>query len=367
MADKVKVGLIGCGKICDAYFKGSKPFKIMQIVACADLIDERAKAKAQQYEIPRACSVQELLADPEIQIVINLTIPAAHTEVNLAAIEAGKHVHVEKPLALNMDEAKRVLAAAKKRNVRVGCAPDTFFGGGAQTVRKLIDEGAIGVPVAATAFWLAHGHESWHPAPEFYYKPGGGPMLDMGPYYLTALVNQLGPVKRVSGSARTSFATRTITSQPLNGTVIDVEVPTHYSATLDFASGAIGTVVTSFDVWSHHLPIIEIYGSEGSITVPHPNGFGGACQIRPLGSDKWEDIQVLHSTEVSRGVGVADMAYGIVYNRPHRASGELACHMLEIMLGVEQASRTGEYVELTTTCQRPAMLPPGLPADQLDE
>ena len=212
-----KIGVIGCGNISGAYLSAGKKFEILQIAACADLDMERARAKAEEFGVPVACTVQELLADPSIEIVVNLTIPKAHAEVAMAVIAAGKSVYNEKPLAITREDGRRMLDAAQAKGVRVGCAPDTFLGGGIQTCRKLIDDGAIGTPIAATAFMMCHGHESWHPDPEFYYKLGGGPMFDMGPYYLTALVNLIGAVRRVTGSTRVTFPERTITSQPKSG------------------------------------------------------------------------------------------------------------------------------------------------------
>ena len=310
----------------------------------------------------------ELLADPEIEIVINLTIPKAHAEVALAALQAGKSVHNEKPLAIERAQAHQLLALAREEGLRVGCAPDTFLGGGIQTCRKLIDDGWIGEPIAATAFMTCHGHESWHPDPEFYYKVGGGPMFDMGPYYLTALVNLIGPVRRVTGSARITFPERLVTSQPKHGTRIEVDVPTHVAGVLDFANGAVGTIITSFDIWSAHLPRIEIYGTEGSLSVPDPNGFGGPVLVKRAGASEWSDVPLTHGYAVnSRGIGVADMAYALRSGRPHRANGELAYHVLDIMHAFHDASREGKHIELASTCDRPAPLPMGLLPGTLDE
>lgn len=359
MSSTIKVGVIGCGNISPAYFHFCKTFEILEIVACADLIPERARAKAKEFGIARACSNQELLADPEIQIVLNLTNPKAHAEVNLSGIEAGKHVYGEKPLATSREDGLKTIEAATARGVRVGNAPDTFFGGGIQTARKLIDDGAIGRPVAATAFMTCHGHEGWHPDPAFYYQVGGGPMLDMGPYYMTALVNLLGPAVRVTGSTRITFPERLITSKPKHGTVIKVEVPTHVSGVIDFADGAVATIIMSFDIWAAGLPWIEIYGTEGSMKVPDPNCFGGQVLIRKPGDDDWRDMALTHSAETGRGIGVADMAYGILHNRPHRASGALAYHVLEIMQAFEESSRTGRHVAIASHVERPAALPVG--------
>ncbi|HLZ10715.1 MAG TPA: Gfo/Idh/MocA family oxidoreductase, partial [Chloroflexota bacterium] len=329
--DPIRVGVIGCGTISKIYLENAPKFGILQVVACADLLLERAEARATEFAIPRAYSVDKLLADPDVDLVINLTIPAAHAEVATAAIAAAKSVYNEKPLAVDRVRAVAMLREAGKRRVRVGCAPDTFLGGGLQTCRKLVDDGAIGMPVAATAFMLSHGHESWHPDPTFYYQPGGGPMFDMGPYYLTALVSLIGPVRRVFGSTRVTFSERTITSQPKAGTKITVNTPTHIAGILDFANGAIGTIVTTFDVWPTDLPRIEIYGTEGSLSVPDPNTFGGPVRLRRPGAREWEDVPLTHGNVVnSRGIGPADLALAIRSNRPHRASGELAFHVLDV-------------------------------------
>ncbi len=364
--DPVKVGLVGCGNISSIYFQNCLRFPILKLVACADLIPERAQARAQEFGV-EARSVEGILADPEIEVVLNLTIPKAHAEVALQALEAGKSAYNEKPLAITREDGRRMLELARANGVRVGCAPDTFLGAGIQTCRKLIDDGWIGEPVAATAFMTCHGHESWHPDPEFYYKVGGGPMFDMGPYYLTALVSLLGPVRRVTGEARITFPERVITSRPKYGTVIKVDVPTHVAGVLEFASGAIGTIITSFDVWHAELPRIEVYGSEGTLSVPDPNGFGGPVRLRRAGAEEWSEIPLSHGySENSRGLGVADMAYGLRSGRPHRASGELAYHVLDIMHAFHDAACEGRHVTLESTCTRPAPLPMGLAPWTLD-
>ncbi|HEY4387879.1 MAG TPA: Gfo/Idh/MocA family oxidoreductase [Ktedonobacteraceae bacterium] len=357
---KANVGIIGCGKISSIYFEAPSKFDILNIAACADIDMERARSQAQRYNVPKACSVDELLADPDIDIVVNLTIPAAHAEVDRAALLHGKSVHSEKPLATTRADGKQLLELAHEKQLRVGSAPDTFLGGGIQTCIKLINDGAIGEPVAATAFMLSHGPENWHPDPEFYYQPGGGPLFDMGPYYLTALVSLLGPVRRVTGSARITHKERLITSQPKYGTKINVNTPTHVAGVLDFAGGAVATLITSFDVWSHHLPRIEIYGTEGTLSVPDPNTFGGPVVLRRAGEDEWQEVPLTHGhTENSRGIGVADMAHAINTGRLHRANGEMAYHVLDIMQSIYDASEAGKHVDLESMCERPEPLPAG--------
>ena len=360
--DVTRVGLIGCGTISGIYLKNLTAYEGVEVAACADIDMARARQQAEKYSVPRACTVEELLDDPSISLVVDLTIPAAHGAVGQQVLEAGKAVYNEKPLAIERDGAQRMLDLASERGLRVGGAPDTFLGAGLQTCRQVIDQGTIGTPIAATAFMLGHGPERWHPNPDFFYQPGAGPMFDMGPYYLTALVTLLGPVRRVTGSARISFPERTIGSEPLKGTKITVRTPTHVAGVLDFAGGPIATIVTSFDVWSHNTPRLEIYGSEGTLSLPDPNTFGGPVRVRLSGEQEWTDVPLTHGNAAnSRGIGVLDMAQAIREGRPQRASGALAYHVLDLMHAVHDASRQGRHVEMTSTCERPAPLPPGLP------
>lgn len=358
---KVNVGIIGCGQISSIYLESPRTFDILNIVACADLDMSRARSQAQRYNIPKVYTVQELLADPEIEIVINLTIPKAHAEVGNEVIAAGKSVYGEKPLALNREQGRALLQAANANNVRVGSAPDTFLGGGIQTCIQLINDGHIGTPVAATAFMVGHGPENWHPDPDFYYQLGGGPMFDMGPYYLTALIAMIGPIRRVTGSAQITFPERLITSKPKYGTTITVNTPTHVAGILDFANGAVGTIITSFDVWHHQLPRIEIYGTEGTLSVPDPNTFNGPVSLRHAQDREWHDVPLSHGyTKNSRGIGVADMAHALRDGYAHRANGEMAYHVLDIMQALHESSREGKHILLSSTCTRPAPLDPGL-------
>ncbi len=365
---KVKIGIVGCGNISEIYFRNlCKVFHNIEVKACADLDRERAQARADEFAGVQVMTVDELMADPEIKIVLNLTIPQAHFSVSMQAIEAGKSVHTEKPITLTREEGQKLLEAARDKGVLVGNAPDTFMGAGIQTSRKLIDEGWIGKPIGAQAFMYCHGPESWHPDPEFYYKAGGGPMFDMGPYYLTALVSLMGPVKRVSGSARISFPERTITSEQKYGEKIKVEVPTHVTGILDFASGAIGTIITSFDVWASEVPHIEIFGTEGTLSVPDPNGFGDAPKVKRLNDKEWSNIPLTHSyAENSRGIGIADLASALITKRPHRASGELAYHVLDIMHAIHDASEKSTCIAIRSSCERPDPLPMALQKGMID-
>ncbi len=352
---KVKVGLIGCGNISSIYIKNCKElYENIEIAACADIFPERAAERALEFNIPNVYTVEELLSDKNIEIVLNLTVPNAHAEVTLKALEAGKHVYVEKPLATRRDDGKKILELAKTKGLLVGCAPDTFLGGGLQTGRKLIDDGWIGKPIAATAFMMGHNPEAWHPDPEFLYKPGAGPLFDMGPYYLTTLVSILGPIHRVCSSAKITHATRTITSKPKYGETIIVEVPTFITSILDFKSGATGTLITSFDTCGSRLPSIEIYGTAGSISLPDPNTFSGPVSLKREGQAEWKEIPLGYGyTENSRGLGLSDMANALLHGGTHRANAEMAMHVLDVMQGIHEASESGKYFIPESSCNIP--------------
>ncbi len=357
----LNVGVIGCGNISDLYFQGGKRFDAIEITACADIVKSAARDKAKKHGIANVLTPEKLLASGDVDIVLNITVPKAHAAIALAAIDAGRHVYNEKPLTLTRKEGKALLNNAAKKNLRVGCAPDTALGAGIQTARKLIDEGWIGAPVSATAFMQCHGHEHWHPSPEFYYEAGGGPMFDMGPYYLTALVTLLGPAAGVQAVTGAAFPERLITSEPKKGTFIKVETPTHLAGMVEFQNGAVCTMVTSFDVWRTGLPCIEIHGTEGSLSVPDPNTFGGEVKLFRRDYADWQTVPHSHAyAEQSRGLGLADMAAAIQTGRPHRASGALAYHVLDIMQAFLDSGETHARVELESTCERPAPMPMGL-------
>lgn len=354
----VEIGIVGCGKISGIYLENCRAFDLTNVRAVADLDLARARATADEYGIAAAPSVEDLLADPAIDVILNLTIPRAHVQVSRAALEAGKHVYSEKPLALDADEGKALLELADRAGLRVGCAPDTFLGGGIQTCLDAITSGLIGRPIAAAGFMTSHGHESWHPSPAFFYAKGGGPLFDMGPYYLTALIALMGPVERVSASAAITFPERTVTSQPLAGQKIRVETPTHVAGLLEFRSGAIGTLTTSFDVWGAQLPFLEIYGTEGTLSVPDPNTFGGPVRVLEAGQKDWRDLPVTRPyTRNSRGLGLADMAHALRTGRSQRASGALAFHVLEVMEGLLTSARERVHRELSGGCEAPAPMP----------
>jgi len=367
--DTVKIGIVGCGNISSSYLATANAFSVLEATACCDILPERAAARAGEFGVPMACSLDDLLGSPDVDIVVNLTQPQAHAEICLAAIEAGKHVYTEKPLAVAGPDGARILAAARAKGLRVGCAPGTFLGAGLQTCRKLIDEGAIGQPVACAAFMMSHGHESWHPDPAYYYQPGAGPMFDMGPYYLTALTTLLGPIEQVAGTAGIQLPERTITSQPKYGETITVRTPDHVTGTMRFASGVIGTIITTFATWTSQLPRIEIYGTEGTLAAPDPNTLGGPVRLSRAGTREWEDIDLAYPHSVRKdmwGLGVVDMAYALRSGRPHRATGQQGYHVLECMQAFLDSSERREYVTIGSTFERPAPLPLGLDPYELD-
>jgi predicted dehydrogenase len=355
----LRVGVVGVGKISEQYFAQLPTLPNLQLTTVADLNQDRAREVAEQQGV-RALTVDELLASPDVDAVLNLTIPAAHVEVGTSALEQGKHVFAEKPLALAPDEAAPMLSLAAERGLRVGSAPDTVLGTGVQTARRLLDDGRIGTPVAASAQWTAPGHELWHPAPAFYYQPGGGPLFDMGPYYLTTLVTLLGPVVRVSGAAVRSERERSVATGPLQGTALSVEVDTHVSAILEHEGGVFSTITVSFEVWASRTPLFELYGTEGTLAVPDPNRFSDPVEIWTRDTREWSTAPVAGGyADAGRGVGLADMARAIETDRPHRASGELAFHVLEIMDAILAAGREHRVVELTSAPERPAVVPLG--------
>ncbi len=363
----INVGIIGCGNVSSQYLNAAKFFQSFRISALADLELSRAEARAAEYGVEHAMSVDDLLAS-DVDLIINLTIPDAHARVSKQILDAGKAVYSEKPLGTVREDAKPILDTAESKGLRVGCAPDTFLGAGLQTSRKVIDDGWIGEPLGASAFMTSRGMEMWHPDPTFFYQPGAGPLFDVGVYYVTALVHLLGPVAKVAGTAKASFAERTVTSQPNFGAKIPVNTPTHISGLLSFESGAVGTLMTTFDVWASELPRLELYGSEGTLSVPDPNTFGGPVRIKRAGASEWTELPLTHGyTENSRGLGVADIAHALLSGRPHRASGALAYHVLDIMQSTLEAAEAERTLPLSSRAERPAPLPLGLIEGILDE
>jgi predicted dehydrogenase len=362
----LKVGIIGCGAIIAQYLASFRKLEQIDLVAVADLDPARAQAVADDYEGVRALSVEELLAADDVELVLNLTIPAAHAEVALKTIAAGKSVYGEKPLAATTAEARQVLDAAREAGVAVGCAPDTVLGTGIQTARKAIDDGLIGPPISASATMVTPGHERWHPNPDFYYQPGGGPLLDMGPYYVTALVTLLGPVVSVMGAASHTRSERTIGSGPRKGEKIPVTIDSHVSGVLVHASGALSTLFMSFDAVQSKSPNIEIHGERGSLVVPDPNHFDGDVQLFSLGAEDWETLPVSAGyVDSGRGFGIADLASTPAGNEP-RAGGAMAYHALEVMESVLESAHSGSAVRISSTVERPAGVELTVLAGELD-
>jgi len=371
MGRDVGIGIIGCGNVSETYFRLAPSFRDLKIVACADVVPAAAKARAAQYGV-RAMGVDELLKNGDLDVVINLTVPAAHYEVSQAILSAGKHAYSEKPLTLSAKKARKLVAEAERRGLQLGCAPDTFLGGGGQTARRLIDQGHIGTVVTGTAHVLSHGMEHWHPNPGFFFQPGAGPMLDLGPYYITALVNLLGPVRTVAAMATSGFSHRLVTADgPMKGKKVKVTTPTTINAVLGFHSGAEVTIVTSWDVWKHgHANPIELYGTKGSMLVPDPNFFGGKvlyseragdyvevdAALAPFGAPNYQSRLGTPTMPNYRMVGVADMVDAVRRKREPRCSGRLAAHVLEVMESTLVSAEERKFISIKSKIDRPKPL-----------
>lgn len=354
-ARPARVGIVGCGNVTDLYLPGVAPFESIELAACTDLDIDRAAALAARGGFP-AVTLDTLLADPVIEVVLVLTPPGAHAAVSRAAIAAGKHVYSEKPLATTREDARAILDEAADAGVRMGAAPDTFLGGGLQTARGLIDAGAIGEPLAASASFAHLGPERWHPNPGIFYATGGGPLLDLGPYYVTALVSLLGPVTAVSAVGRGVGSTRRIGAGPLASGTVTSQVPTTVFGTLAFESGVVAGLTASFDAVGSRMPHLEIHGTEGSLSLGDPNTFDGEVRYRPAGAETWEDVPLRFDGSVGRGIGLADMIDGIRTGQLHRASGELAFHVLDVLLDLEIATTSGRTEAVGSRATRPAPL-----------
>jgi Predicted dehydrogenases and related proteins len=378
-----KVGVLGVGDISDVYIENLKKYAIVDVVGCAGRDPERVRRKARRHGIPRAyATVDDLFSDRDIDIVLNLTAPAVHASLTLAALCAGKHVYSEKPLAVTFEEGREIIEVAKQQGRQLGCAPDTILGGRLQTCRQLIDDGGVGQVLAASAFAVSRGPEWFRPNPEFLYRRGGGPLLDIGPYYLSALVSLLGPIRRCSAMARKSGSQRVVESGPQQGKVLKVEEPTHVTANLEFVSGAVATLITSYDVWDSELPRLELYGDGGTICLNDidpcdgPNLFGGRVLLRTRRNyrwqhlpradaalSEWEEVPIVHPfnetshRENSRAIGLVDMAYAIAEHREPRVNAQMALHALEAMHGILRSGESLAAYAMETTCSRLAPLP----------
>lgn len=387
--NQLKVGIIGCGVISRIYAENiTQLFDNLKLAACADLDVKRAETLAAEFGIPKACTVEQLLEDDEIKLVLNLTIPAAHAELSRRILESGKHVYSEKPLALSQEDAGGILRLAEQKGLLVGCAPDTVLGPGLQACRKILDEGRIGAPVAATANMATHGTETWHPEPGFYYQKGAGPLLDMGPYYLSALISLLGPASRVFSFGSRPFAWRETYRDLKPVGRIPVEVTTTYMGALEFENGLLAQLTMSFDLWRSNLPQLEIYGTEGTLVLPDPNTFGGRVYVltkekmfardhlttgnerRPaLWMEEYDEqaVRSPYPKENLRGLGVWDMADALLHGREHRLSHAHTAHVSEVMFGLEQSMQSGKVIEISGTCLRLEPMPDKETAERAGE
>ncbi|UFU07012.1 Gfo/Idh/MocA family protein [Ruania halotolerans] len=354
MSAKVGVGVIGAGVISSQYLKNLTAFSDLEVLFIADLDVDRARAQAAEFGVPGHGTVAELLAVDDVEIVVNLTIPAVHAEVGQLIIAAGKHQWSEKPLALDRTSARGLLDSAAAAGLRVACAPDTILGAGFQTTLRQIRSGRIGTPLNALVLFQAPGPESWHPSPEFLFDVGGGPLFDIGPYYLTALVHLLGPITRVSATHSTARPVRTIGSGPKAGTEFGVHVPTHHSALIEFESGAAAQAVFSFES-DIRRTLLEVTGSAGAFVVPDPNTFEGSTVFWSPGAKDAEEIAAVGAT-TTRGTGVLELARAIRSGEPERASGEIAFHVLDVMISITEAAASGASVDVTSTVTVPAAL-----------
>jgi len=367
MTRRLGIGIVGSGNISAAYLRLAPYFEGVEMRACADVDMAAAQARATEFGV-RASSVAELLAADDIDIVVNLTVPAAHYEVSRAALEAGKHVYSEKPFVLSIAEGRALVKLAAKKALRIGSAPDTFLGGAHQLARHLIDTGAAGRITGGTCHVMSRGIEDWHPNPDFFFQPGGGPILDLGPYYIANLVQLIGPVKRVTAMSSIPSPQRTIGSLPRRGETIDVSTPTTIHAVLEFANGALVTLGASWDVVAHGHAPMELYGTEASLSLPDPNFFGGEVTVarrdgKPARLPKWAHPLGIPNEEHDHGTmanyrtaGLADMAQAILQDRPHRCALDFALHVVDVMTSILRSGETGRFVTLSTTCDQPAAL-----------
>jgi predicted dehydrogenase len=362
MTQPLGIGVVGCGTVSEPYMQNINSSPLLKMVACADEVPERARARAAEFAVPRACTVEELLADPTVELVVNLTIPTAHVGINLAALAAGKHVYCEKPLATTRADGLRILEAAEASGLTVSGAPDTVLGAGIQTCLRLLQKGGLGEPLAASGFVLSRGPENWHPNPAFFYQPGGGPLFDMGPYYLTTLVCLLGPIRQVTSMASILYPERTADSGPRKGETFKVSTPTFVACVIEFVGGAQATLVTSYGIWGTDLPYIQLYCTRGILGVPDPNTFAGPVRVRSHDDEKgWREVPLrYHHTDARkncRGLGVAEAALAIREGRAPRLSGELAYHVLDVMESIVESYASGRHVTVRSTCRQLPALP----------
>ena len=389
--EKIRIGVIGIGDISDVYLNNLKQYDAVEVTACASRGLGKAQKKAAQHGIPKAyASGAEVIADPEVDLILNLTTPQAHFTYNLAALQAGKHVYTEKPLAMTYDEGRQLVSLAKEKGLLIGCAPDTFLGGRLQNIREMIDSGELGHITGGGAYFVGHGHEFHHPSPAFFYQPGAGPLYDMGPYYMTALLSLLGPVKQVCAMTTKAGETRIVPSGPSKGQVLPVDVETHICATLGFACGAVVNLVCRFDVWDSVLPRLELYGTKGTVLIDEkdpisgPNLFGGDTLFRAPEQYRWaaptrlpelvnipwtvvpnrHPFNSVSHADNPRGIGLVDLVYAMQDGRAPRASGDMALHSLEVMECIMKSAKEHVFCTPETAFERPAPLPVDFPASR---
>jgi predicted dehydrogenase len=355
VSEPAGIAIIGCGNVSNQYLKNLTRFPDLKVLFCADIDIERAKSQASAYDVPESGGVQQALDHPGVELVVNLTVPIAHAEVAAAAIEAGKHVWNEKPLALDVDAGRTLLITAREGGVRVGCAPDTVLGAGLQSARRLIDAGTIGTPLTALTLLQGPGPQNWHPDPEFLFAAGAGPLFDLGPYYLSTLATLFGPANRVAALGRQPSATRVIGAGPRAGAEFAVDVPTYVSVLAEYASGQAASLLFSWDSPMSRYGFVEITGTEATLAVPDPNGFGGDLRLRRAGDKDWTVIPSSGAT-AGRGMGVLDMVRGIRRGEPHRASAEIALHVLEMMVAIERSAAAASFEPVASSFDAPEPL-----------
>jgi len=356
---KLRVGIVGCGDISSHYLKYAKSAYSdwFEITSLGDIVVEKAEKRAEQYGIASYGDPDSVYGDPNVDLIINLTVPNAHEEVSLRALEAGKHVYSEKPFATSREGMRRIIDTAAKKGLRAGCAPDSFMSAPAQTAKKALEDDWIGEPVGANAICAMRGNEYWRPDADFFYKKGAGPMMDMAPYYLNLFVSLLGPIAGVFAASRRTWDQRTIKVAPRRGEKIDVEIPTYVSTALTFKSGIIGTFVNSFDIWATRQPYIEIYGTKGTMVISDPNRYEGDVLIRRFRDSDWRVLpQFVEYAEYGRGIGIADMARAIAEDRPHRASAELAYHVTDVIIAMEESGASHREISVSSTAEKPSGL-----------
>lgn len=356
---KYNVGIIGCGEISSNYARHAAEvyYDYFTITTVGDLVEDKARALAEQFHIPKYGSPDVVYNDPDVDIIINLTVPTAHEAVTIQALESGKHVYSEKPLACSREGMQRIIDTAKRCGKRVGCAPDSFMSAPAQTAKKALEEDWIGAPIGINAMCAMRGNEYWRPDADFFYHKGAGPMMDMAPYYLNMFVSLIGPVESVSTMSKITWPERTIKVAPRRGEKIQVEVPTYVSSTLKFQNGVIATFVNAFDIWATKQPFIEIYGEKGTMVIPDPNNYNGDVLVKRFRDEEWRVLpKFVEYNNYGRGIGIVDMIRSIEAGVPHKASVEMAYHITDVIFAMDEAGESHQEVKITSSADQPSGL-----------